>query len=59
MEILATQGLESRVVNVVLNGIIKRPAKPLLNAEPTPMTREDVITMLRAALSHRIIYGEW
>lgn len=41
---------------VFLHGLIRRP---ILNPGPVPMTREDVIAMLRAALSHRIVYGEW
>ena len=41
---------------VFLHGLISRP---ILNPEPVPMTREDVIAMLRAALSHRIVWGTW
>jgi hypothetical protein len=54
-ELLGTQVVEgpSITASVFLHGIIRRP---ILNV---PMSREEVIAELRAALSHRITWGTW
>ena len=54
-ELLGTQAVEgpSITASVFLHGIIRRP---ILNV---PMSREEVIAELRAALGRRIAWGTW
>lgn len=54
-ELLGTQAVEgpSITASVFLHGIIRRPILTV------PMSREEVIAELRAALGRRIAWGTW
>lgn len=53
MQIPVTEVSDKTVVSVFLHGIINRPILTV------PMSREEVIAELRAALGRRIAWGTW